>query len=76
MAFRIRLSALAQRQIDDFARYLSAYSDDFALEQLDRLDRIFSVNLRDSPLREQAARAGAVLLRGPRSSVQVEIAVV
>src|SRR5262245_40786405 len=50
MAFRVRLSALAQRQIDAFADYLRAYDEDFAIEQLDRLDRIFSVNLRDSPL--------------------------
>src|SRR5436189_184810 len=50
MTFSVRFSALAQRQIDDFADYLRAYSEDFVVEQRDRLDRIFSTNLTESPL--------------------------
>jgi mRNA-degrading endonuclease RelE of RelBE toxin-antitoxin system len=50
MTFSVRISALAHRRIDEFADYLRAYSEDFAVEQRDRLDRIFSVNLAESPL--------------------------
>ena len=50
MTFRVRIAALAQRHIDEFADYLRGYSEDFAAEQRDRLDRIFSTSLRESPL--------------------------
>jgi mRNA-degrading endonuclease RelE of RelBE toxin-antitoxin system len=50
MTFRVRVAAIAQRQIDRFAEYLRDYSEDFAAEQCDRLDRVLSVNLADSPL--------------------------
>ena len=50
MTFRVRVTSVAQRDIDEFAEYLRDYSEDFAVEQLDHLDRIFSVNLRESPL--------------------------
>jgi plasmid stabilization system protein ParE len=50
MTFRVRISPLAQRHIDEFAAYLGAYSEDFAIEQIDRLDRIVSTNLGESPL--------------------------
>ncbi|MEA2949279.1 MAG: ParE toxin of type toxin-antitoxin system, parDE [Alphaproteobacteria bacterium] len=50
MTFRVRISPLAQRHIDEFAAYLGAYSEDFAIEQIDRLDRIVSTNLGVSPL--------------------------
>jgi plasmid stabilization system protein ParE len=50
MTFRVRIAPLAQRHIDDFAAYLAAYSEDFAIEQIDRLDRILTVNLAASPL--------------------------
>jgi mRNA-degrading endonuclease RelE of RelBE toxin-antitoxin system len=50
MTFQVRIAALAQRQIDEFAAYLRGYSEDFAAEQGDRLDQIFSNSLRDSPL--------------------------
>jgi hypothetical protein len=50
MTFRVRIDLVAQRQIDDFAVYLRNYSEEFAIEQIDRLDRIMSVNLGESPL--------------------------
>jgi plasmid stabilization system protein ParE len=50
MPYRVRIAPLAQRQIDDFALYLSAYSEEFAVEQIDRLDRIFSESLTEAPL--------------------------
>lgn len=50
MTFRVRIAPLAQRHIDEFAIYLRAYSEDFAIEQIDRLNRTLSVNLGESPL--------------------------
>jgi mRNA-degrading endonuclease RelE of RelBE toxin-antitoxin system len=50
MSFRVRIAPLAQRQLDEFARYLSDYSEDFAIEQIDRLDPTLSINLGESPL--------------------------
>jgi mRNA-degrading endonuclease RelE of RelBE toxin-antitoxin system len=50
MTYRVRIDPVAQRQIDKFAIYLRAYSEDFAIEQIERLDRILSINLRESPL--------------------------
>src|SRR5882757_230464 len=50
MTYRLRIAPLAQRQFDEFAGYLRHYSEDFAVEQIDRLDRILSVNLAESPL--------------------------
>jgi len=50
MTFRVRVSAVAQAQIDKFIDCLGNYSEEFAVEQIDRLDRVFSVNLRESPL--------------------------
>ena len=38
--FRLRITPVAQRHIDEFARYLRSYSEPFALEQIDRLDHI------------------------------------
>jgi hypothetical protein len=40
MPFRLRIDPVALRQIEEFAAYLSDYSEDFALEQIERLDRI------------------------------------
>jgi mRNA-degrading endonuclease RelE of RelBE toxin-antitoxin system len=48
--FRLRIDPVALSQIDEFAAHLRNYSEDFALEQIDRLDRIISVNLQESPL--------------------------
>ena len=39
MTFRLRIAPLAQRHIDEFAAYLRAYSEDFAIEQINRLER-------------------------------------
>jgi hypothetical protein len=49
MTYRIRIDPLALRQIDDFARYLADYSEEFAIEQIERLNLIF-VNLSEAPL--------------------------
>lgn len=49
MAFRLRISPLAQRHIDEFAAYLRDYSEGFAIEQIDRLTRILSVNIGEAP---------------------------
>jgi hypothetical protein len=38
------------RQIDDFAHYLRSYNEDFALEQIDRLNLILSTTLAEAPL--------------------------
>src|SRR5579862_6699859 len=50
MPYRVRIAPLAQRQIDDFALYLAAYSEEFALEQIERLGRILSESLAEAPL--------------------------
>jgi mRNA-degrading endonuclease RelE of RelBE toxin-antitoxin system len=50
MTFRVRIDPVAQRHIDEFAAYLRNYREEFAIEQIDRLDRIISVNLGESPL--------------------------
>ena len=50
MAYRVRIDPVALRQIDEFAAYLGSYSEDFATEQIERLDRILSINLGESPL--------------------------
>ena len=50
MTFRLRIAPLAQREIDEFAAYLRDYDEQFAIEQIDRLNRILAVNLRESPL--------------------------
>ena len=50
MTFRVRIDPVAQRHIDEFAVYLRNYSAEFAIEQIERLDRIISVNLGESPL--------------------------
>lgn len=50
MTFRVRLAPVAQRQIDEFAAYLSTYSEEFAIEQIERLDRIIALHLGGSPL--------------------------
>jgi|ERR1700730_797276 mRNA-degrading endonuclease RelE of RelBE toxin-antitoxin system len=50
MTFRVRIDPVALRQIDEFAAYLRNYDEDFAVEQIERLDRILSANLGESPL--------------------------
>jgi hypothetical protein len=50
MTFRVRIDPVAQRHIDEFAVYLPNYSEEFAIEQIERLDRIILVNLGEAPL--------------------------
>lgn len=50
MTFRVRIDPVALRNIEEFAAYLRDYSDDFAIEQIERLDRILSSHLGESPL--------------------------
>ncbi len=50
MTFRVRIDPLAQRQIDQFAVYLRDYSEEFAIEQIERLDRILATDLAEAPL--------------------------
>ena len=47
MTFRVRIDPVAQRHIDEFAVHLRRYSEEFAIE---RLDRIIAINLGESPL--------------------------
>jgi plasmid stabilization system protein ParE len=49
MSFRLRITPLAQRDIDELATYLGAYSEGFAVEQIDRLYRILFDSLAVSP---------------------------
>jgi mRNA-degrading endonuclease RelE of RelBE toxin-antitoxin system len=49
MAYHLRISASAQRQVDEFSGYLREYSERFAVEQMDRLNLALSVNLAESP---------------------------
>jgi hypothetical protein len=50
MPYRLRIDLAARRQMENFAAYLSAYSEDFAIEQFERLDRVLRNDLGDSPL--------------------------
>jgi mRNA-degrading endonuclease RelE of RelBE toxin-antitoxin system len=50
MTYRVRIDPVAQRQIDRFAVYLRDYDEDFAIEQIGRLDRILYANLAEAPL--------------------------
>ena len=50
MAYRVRFDPAALRHIEDFAAYLHDYSEDFAIEQIERLDRIIALNVSESPL--------------------------
>src|SRR5580698_1358532 len=51
MTFRVRIDPLAQREIDDFGVYTSAYAEEFAIEQFARLNDIFSHDLAGHPFR-------------------------
>jgi mRNA-degrading endonuclease RelE of RelBE toxin-antitoxin system len=50
MTFRLRIAARAQRGMDELATYLRDYSEQFAIEQIDRLNTVLSRNLAESPL--------------------------
>jgi plasmid stabilization system protein ParE len=49
MSYRVRIDALAQRDIDQFSTYLADYSETFALEQIERIDSVFRDALSQSP---------------------------
>ena len=50
MPFRIRIDPVALRQIDEFAAYLLRYDEAFAIEQIERLDRVIARDLGETPL--------------------------
>jgi mRNA-degrading endonuclease RelE of RelBE toxin-antitoxin system len=50
MTYRVRIDPVAQRHIDEFAAYLRNYDEAFAIEQIQRLDRIIGLNLGETPL--------------------------
>jgi mRNA-degrading endonuclease RelE of RelBE toxin-antitoxin system len=50
MTYRVRIDPVAQRHIDQFAVYLRDYNEDFAIDQIQRLDRILFANLAEAPL--------------------------
>lgn len=50
MTYRLRIDPIALGQIEEFAAYLHGYSEDFAIEQIERLDVILRLNLGESPL--------------------------
>ena len=62
MRYRVRIDPVALSQIEEFAAYLRNYSEDFATEQIERLDRIIASNLA-----ELAADLGS--LRAHRSAL-------
>ena len=57
MTYRVRVDPLAQREIDQFAVYLRAYDEEFAIEQIERLDRILHTHLAESPLTWASSRS-------------------
>jgi mRNA-degrading endonuclease RelE of RelBE toxin-antitoxin system len=50
MTYRVRVAPTAETQIDQFAAYLREYNEDFAIEQINRLQRTLQFNLAESPL--------------------------
>lgn len=50
MTFRVRIDPVAQRYIEEFAVYLRKYSEEFAIEQIERLDRVIADHLGEAPL--------------------------
>jgi hypothetical protein len=49
MTFTVIRDKVAQNDIAAFGRYAADYSEDFAREQFARLNRIFTVDLAESP---------------------------
>jgi hypothetical protein len=63
MAFRVGIDPVALRQIDQFAVYLRDYSEDFAIEQIERLDCILSLKrVKPAAYRTAAAEFRAALI--------------
>ncbi len=50
MAYSVRIDPVAFSEIEQFAAYLKDYNEDFAVEQIERLDRILRLNLGEAPL--------------------------
>lgn len=50
MTYRVRIDPAAFVEIEQFAAYLQDYNEDFAVEQIERLDRILRINLGEAPL--------------------------
>ena len=50
MHYRVRFDPVALRQIEEFAAYLRQYDESFALAQIERLDRVISEQLGETPL--------------------------
>jgi mRNA-degrading endonuclease RelE of RelBE toxin-antitoxin system len=50
MPYRIRIDPMALSQIEQLPAWLRDYSEDVAIEQIDRLDSILPVNLGEAPL--------------------------
>jgi hypothetical protein len=50
MTYRVRFDPVALRHIDQFAAYLREYDEDFAIDQIERLDRTIASSIRESPL--------------------------
>ena len=49
MTFVVIIDVQAQNEIAAFGRYAADYSERFAREQFTRLNRVFTVNLAQSP---------------------------
>jgi plasmid stabilization system protein ParE len=49
MTYKVRLSPKAQRDLQDFAEYTKAYSEEFSKLQFVRLNHILSVDLAAAP---------------------------
>jgi hypothetical protein len=50
MAYRERIDPVALGQIEQFAAWLSDYNEDFAIDQIERLDEVLRVNLGETAL--------------------------
>src|SRR5262245_23887612 len=49
MSFTVVRARRFNRDLEDFTRYTSAYSDAFSREQFERLNRILTVDLAEKP---------------------------
>ena len=49
MTYKVIRDVVADSEIEEFGRYAADYSEDFAREQFTSLNRIFTVELAESP---------------------------
>jgi hypothetical protein len=49
MAYRVNIDPVAIGQIEEFSAYLRDYSEDFAVEQIQRLRHTIALHLGESP---------------------------